>query len=263
MRQPDPIFPPVTFAASLRRLALALPFALAACATAPAPGGINDPLEPLNRGVHEVNVGLDRALVGPASDVYGGAIPKPLQRVVNNVSGTLDLPGDIVNGILQADAEGAGINSLRLAANLTFGVFGLFDAATAIGLPQRPTDFGETLHVWGVGEGIYVELPLLGPSTARDAVGLAVDIVANPVRVLASNKDRRAVTGVGLLARLGDRNRYSETVESILYDSADSYAQARLLYLQNRRFALGQSADAAPDGADGTFVDPYEDPYGQ
>ncbi len=233
---------------------------LAACSPAPVSQGINDPLEPLNRGTHSVNRALDRILVGPGSDAYGSVVPKPLQRAISNVAATLDLPGDIVNDVLQANPEDAGINSLRLAANLTFGVFGLFDAATAIGLPERTTDFGETLHVWGVGEGVYVELPVFGPSTARDAVGLAVDIVANPVRLLAEGSDANAATVAGLFARLGDRYRYSDTIESILYDSADSYAQSRLLYLQNRRFELGKATDAGPDDA---FVDPYEDPYGQ
>ncbi|MES2145479.1 MAG: VacJ family lipoprotein [Pseudomonadota bacterium] len=241
-------------------LLAALILTLAGCAAAPTPQGINDPLEQVNRGVHGVNRTLDRAIVGPGAKAYGTVIPEPVRRVVGNLAGTLDLPGDIVNDVLQANPEDAGINSLRLATNLTMGVFGLFDAATAIGLPQRPTDFGETLNVWGAGEGVYLELPVFGPSTTRDAVGLVVDIVANPVRVLADGRDARAATAAGIFSRLGDRYRYSDTVESILYDSADSYAQARLLYLQNRRFALGQTADAA---ANDTFVDPYEDPYGQ
>jgi phospholipid-binding lipoprotein MlaA len=237
---------------------------LAGCAARPMSEGIDDPLEPANRSVHQLNVALDKAIVGPGSDVYGKIVPKPLRAAVSNVAGTLDLPSDIVNDVLQANVEDAGINSLRLAANLTFGVFGLFDAATAIGLPQRSTDFGETLHVWGVGEGVFVELPVVGPSTARDTVGLLVDTVANPVRMMAEHpSDANAITLIGIFARLGDRYRYSDTVESILYDSADSYAQARLLYLQNRRFELGQSADPASGAADGAFVDPYEDPYGQ
>jgi phospholipid-binding lipoprotein MlaA len=241
-------------------VALVLPLAALLGCAAPVAQGINDPLEQMNRGTHSLNVALDGALLGPGAKAYGSVVPKPVQRVVGNVADTLDLPGDIANDILQANVEEAGINSLRLAANLTLGVLGLFDAATAIGLPEKPTDFGETLHVWGVGEGPYVELPVLGPSTARDTVGTVVDVVANPVRLLVSGKDATGATVAKLFARLGDRDRYSETYESILYDSADSYAQARLLYLQNRRFQLGQSAEA---GTNDSFVDPYEDPYGQ
>jgi len=124
----------------------------------------------------------------------------------------------------------------------------------------KPTDFGETLHVWGAGEGAYVELPFLGPSTARDATGTLVDLVLNPIQLLLPPDEAMAATVTKLFSRLGDRDRFSATVESILYDSADSYAQARLLYLQNRRFGLGQAG--AAEGADGAFIDPYEDPYG-
>jgi phospholipid-binding lipoprotein MlaA len=232
---------------------------LAGCAGTPGPGGINDPYEASNRKTHEFNRGLDRALVGPASKGYGAIVPEPAQRVVGNVARTLDLPGDIANDILQLNIADAGQNTLRLAVNLTMGVAGLFDASTAIGLPGKPTDFGETLAVWGVGEGVYLELPVLGPSTARDATGSLVDVVLNPVRLALPQREAMAATAAKLFSRLGDRDRYSETVESVLYDSADSYAQARLLYLQNRRFELGQS-DAAVDG---DFIDPYEDPYAE
>jgi phospholipid-binding lipoprotein MlaA len=261
MRFSDPWPLHVASVAGRCRVLLALPLLLVAgCATAPVPQGINDPLEPVNRGVHGLNLALDRVIVGPGSDAYGTVIPAPARRVVGNVAGTLNLPGDIVNDVLQANPEDAGINVLRLATNLTMGVLGIFDAATAIGLPQRPTDFGETLHVWGAGEGVYVELPVFGPSTARDAVGLVVDTVANPVRILADRPEANAATAADIFARLGDRYRYSDTIESILYQSADSYEQARLLYLQNRRFELGQTVDGASDD---DFVDPYEDPYGQ
>lgn len=244
----------------VRSGACAVPLLAVLGCAAPVSQGINDPLEPFNRGTHQVNVALDRALLGPGAAAYGSVVPDPVQRIVGNFAATLDLPGDIVNDVLQANIEDAGTNTLRLVANVTFGVFGLFDAATMLGLPENPTDFGETLYVWGVGEGPYVELPVLGPSTARDAVGTVVDLVANPVRLMTTGDQAAAATVAKLLARLGDRDRYSETYESILYNSADSYAQARLLYLQNRRFELGQAAGAATDDA---FVDPYEDPYGQ
>ncbi len=237
--------------------------ALGGCAGAPGPDGINDPYEATNRSVHDFNRGLDRALVGPASKGYGSAIPEPVRRVVGNVAGTLDLPGDIANNLLQFRIGDAAQNTLRLAVNLTMGVGGIFDASTAIGLPGKPTDFGETLHVWGVGEGVYLELPFSGPSTARDTVGAVVDVVINPVRLALPEREATAATVISIFSRLGDRERFSETVESILYDSADSYAQARLLYLQNRRFELGQDAPAADGAADDGFIDPYEDPYAE
>jgi phospholipid-binding lipoprotein MlaA len=236
---------------------------LAGCAGAPDPAGINDPHEPTNRKIHAFNRGVDRILVGPAAKGYGSIIPEPVQRVVGNVADTLDLPGDIANNLLQLRLGDAGENTLRLATNLTFGVAGLFDFSSAIGLQGKPTDFGETLHVWGVGEGAYMELPLAGPSTARDTIGMAVDIALNPVRLALPEKEAMAATAAKLFSRLGDRDRYSETVDSILYDSADSYAQARLLYLQNRRFELGQEAMPTDGSSDDGFIDPYEDPYAQ
>ena len=236
---------------------------LGGCAGPVGPDGFNDPFEATNRKVHDFNRGLDQTLVGPASRGYS-VVPEPVKRVVGNVAGTLDLPGDIANNLLQFRLVNAAENTLRLAVNLTMGVGGLFDASTAIGLAGKPTDFGETLHVWGVGEGAYLELPFSGPSTARDATGTVVDLALNPVRLALPQREATAATVMKLFSRLGDRGRFSETVESILYDSADSYAQARLLYLQNRRFTLGQSGASGADGAeDDGFIDPYEDFYAE
>jgi phospholipid-binding lipoprotein MlaA len=253
---------PILFAASRRFSGVALVcFAgLAACST-PQGGGINDPLEPANRVVHGVNKGLDRVLVSPGAKVYGGLVPDPVERGISNLADTLDLPGDIANDILQGNVEDAGANFARLGTNLIFGLGGLLDVATEAGIPENKTDFGETLHVWGVGEGPYVEMPVFGPSTARDAVGTVVDFALNPVAKVTKGKDATAATLAKILSRLGDRSRYSNTVDSILYDSADSYAQARLLYLQNRRFELGQTGGDA--GTDDGFIDPYEDPYAE
>lgn len=232
---------------------------LSACAQAPTPQGIYDPDEVQNRGVHQFNLALDRGLVGPGASGYGNFVPKPVQQGISNVAGTLDLPGDIANNILQFRLGNAAHNTLRLAVNLTAGVGGLFDPATVLGVTEKKTDFGETLHVWGAEEGAYVELPVIGPSTTRDTVGTLVDVALNPLRFILPSPESTYATLAKGASRLGDRNRYSDTLDSILYDSADSYAQARLLYLQNRRFELGQ--DSPPD--DSAFYDPYEDPYGQ
>lgn len=236
---------------------------LAACGPAPQPTGINDPLEPMNRAVHGLNKGLDTVLLRPGAQAYG-VVPEPVRQGVSNVADTLDLPGDMANHLLQGRIGPATTNFLRFGVNVVFGLGGLMDVATEAGLPRDSTDFGETLHVWGVGEGPYVELPGFGPSTMRDAVGLAVDLGLNPVNRVAKGKDATAVTVAKVLARLRDRGRYSNTVDSILYESADSYAQARLLYLQNRRFELSRGADAGGEGAAADdFIDPYEDPYAE
>lgn len=236
---------------------------LAACAGAPGPDGMNDPYEPTNRKVHEFNRSVDRALLRPVANGYGSVLPQPVQRAVGNVADTLDVPGDIVNNLLQGRIDHVAENTLRLGVNLTAGLLGTIDVATAMGLPDRSTDFGETLHVWGVGEGVYVERPFLGPSTARDATGGLVDLALNPVRLALPQREAVAANSIGLLSLLGDRDQFSDTVDSILYDSADSYAQSRLLYLQNRRFELGQDAAPGAAAADDGFIDPYEDPYAE
>ncbi len=253
----------LTVAGPLRFLLAAMGISLlTGCAGGVGPDGINDPFEPANRKVHDFNRGLDRVLVGPVAKGYVTIVPEPAQQVVANVANTLDLPGDIVNNILQLRIDDAATNTLRLGVNLTMGLGGIFDAATAIGLPNQPTDFGETLHVWGAAEGPYLEIPFSGPSNVRDVTGTAVDLLANPVRFLVPEREAMAATVLKLLSRLRDRGRFSNTVESVLYDSADSYAQTRLLFLQNRRFALGQS-DPTGATSDDDFIDPYEDPYAE
>ncbi len=238
--------------------------ALAGCAarTGPAAPEFDDPLEPMNRAVHELNRGLDRVAVRPAAKVEGAILPEPLRRGISNVAATLDLPGDIANQLLQGRIFDAATNTLRLGANLTLGLGGLVDFASAAGMPKLETDFGETLAVWGVGEGPYLVLPALGPSTLRDAVGEVVDIAFDPVGRVLHGRDARATTLLRLIARIDRRGRFGGTVDSVLYDSADSYAQLRLLYLQNRRYELQKHGIAGGDAAADSF-DPYEDPYAQ
>lgn len=257
-----------SIAARLARVTLAALAAcvLAACAGTTAPDEINDPFERTNRSIHAFNRGLDRAVVGPASKGFGAVVPEPAKRVIGNFANTLDLPGDILNNVMQLNIEDAATNTLRLATNVTMGVGGIFDAATAIGLPSAPTDFGETLHVWGVGEGPFLEIPFTGPTTLRDAAGTLVDLLANPVSNNLPSREAFAANALKLLSRLRDRDRFAATVESILYDSADSYAQSRLIYLQNRRFQLGQLdrvGEAGTADPDSDFIDPYEDPYAE
>lgn len=231
--------------------------ALGACARETVPVGFNDPYEPTNRRIHEFNRGVDKAVLKPLASAYGSIVPPPISQGVSNFAGNLDGPGDVVNDILQANPEDAVKNTARFLVNTTIGIGGLFDPATKMGLMGAPTDFGETLHVWGAKEGRYVEVPFLGPSTTRDFTGTVVDVVFNPLRLVLQEPETYWMTGAKLASRLGDRARYSETVDSILYESADSYAQARLLYLQNRRFALGQTGSAADASDDANFEDPY------
>jgi phospholipid-binding lipoprotein MlaA len=234
----------------------ALALMLAACqAPQPAPGTMHDPYEAENRATHEMNKRIDSAFFRGDE---GGA-PGPLGQAVSNVGHNLGLPRMVVNSLLQARPAPAAKNTLRFVLNSTIGVAGIFDPAGHwFGLPEETTDFGETLHVWGVAEGNYVELPIIGPSTERDTVGRVADLVLDPVTAAASLGEKAAVFALRLGARSVDRKRYASTVDSILYESADSYAQSRLLYLQSRRHKLGGEMAETAD-----VFDPYEDPYAQ
>lgn len=241
------------------RMVLAAALVLSACGAPPVARGITDPNETANREVHAVNVGLDRAVLRPTSRAYAAVVPPVVRRPVSTLATNLDLPGDIVNDVLQGNVGDAGHNVFRLAVNATLGVAGLFDPASAIGLERRDTDFGETLHVWGAGEGNYVELPVLGPSTERDLAGRVVDAALNPVRMVVPADAQAARRAVNAGAVLDARDRFRDTIDSTLDDSADSYAAARLIYLENRRFRLGQGGG----GLAQTGPDPFADPFGE
>lgn len=227
---------------------------LAACSTpgpGQAPDGIWDPNEEVNRKVHAFNKGLDQKVVGPVARSYDAAVPDSFQYSVTNLSDALGTPRTIVNQILQGDLPGAAGNTLRFAVNGVLGILWLADPATDLGLARNPSDFGETLYTWGLPEGAYVETPFAGPSTQRDRAGRIVDLFLNPLDSVIPTPERYYGTGVKVANGLGKRARFDDTVESILYESADSYAQSRLIYLQNRRFELGQATED-------TYVDPRE-----
>lgn len=239
---------------------LAAALALAACGAPPVARGINDPNEAANREIHAFNKGLDRAVLSPVSQAYAAVVPDPVRRPVTTLATNLNLPGDILNDLLQGNVGDAGHNVFRLALNATLGVGGLFDPASSIGLERRDTDFGETLHVWGAGEGTYMELPVLGPSTDRDLAGILVDAALNPTRLALPSEAQAARRAVNVGAVLDQRDRFRDTIDSTLYDSADSYAAARLIYLENRRFRLGQGGGA---GSGDAGPDPFADPFGE
>lgn len=234
-------------------VALALVAGLTACAKPQAGAAFNDPYEAANRRAYESSKRLDQALLRPIAVQVAKSPPATTQPIVN-FADNLGLPSSILNGVLQGDLKGAAGNTARLLLNTTLGLGGLLDPASDIGLNEKPADFGQTLAVWGVPEGAYLFVPVLGPSTERDAFGDLVDFFIDPFAVYAPHNlvvGRRVARVEGLVI---DRGRHLETVDSILYDSADGYAQSRLLYLQNRRYELGDAAGSA-------YVDPYADPY--
>lgn len=222
---------------------------LAAC-TQPGAGNmagdVFDPYEANNRKTHELNRALDKALVRPVGVGYTTIIPDDLETSIGNFASNLSLPGTVANNLLQGNIEGAFMNTMRFVFNSTLGFGGLFDVASEFEIEEVGGDFGQTLYVWGVPEGAYIELPVLGPSSERAAVGRAVDLFTNPLSYVLPSPDKYYGTAAGVASKVGDRGRYAETIDSILYNSADSYSQARGIYLQNRRFELGDG-DAAEE----------------
>ncbi|MGK7752800.1 MULTISPECIES: MlaA family lipoprotein [unclassified Roseovarius] len=247
---------------------LALVAALAAPGCTPTPAGhpagqVFDPYEEENRRTHAFNRALDRNLVGPAGKGYSGFIPDDVENMIGRFAFNLSIPGAVVNNILQGNMKGATEDTYRFLVNTTIGLGGLFDTASELNMPQATdADFGQTLHVWGVREGAYIELPLLGPSTERAAAGRIVDLFTNPLTYVLDEPENYYGTVASAATGLSDRGRYADTIDSILYDSADSYAQARSLYIQNRRFKLGGgSGGALEDPYDAELGTPLEDPY--
>ncbi|MFC3526953.1 VacJ family lipoprotein [Paracoccus mangrovi] len=233
--------------------ALCMIAALSACAANP---GADDPLEPMNRQVHAFNRGLDAHVVRPVTRGMSSGESKgesgPAGKAVaavGNFGSNLALPGKAVNHLLQGKPAPAVRTTFRFLVNSTLGFAGLLDpAAKDFALPEEDTDFGQTLAVWGVGEGPYLELPLVGPSNLRDATGRIVDLVADPVRPWLGRDTWLVGLGGRLVSKAGERGRFGDSVDSILHESADSYTQTRLIWQQHRRYELGQEGD---------YIDPY------
>ncbi|WP_422077406.1 MlaA family lipoprotein [Vannielia sp.] len=250
--------------ASTRRTGAALILALATLVAGCTPNtsgeAIFDPYEKQNRKVHAFNKRVDSGMGGGKGGGIGKAIPAPVTQGLSNISTNFSQPSYMMNHLLQGNMESAMRNFWRVAVNTTVGIGGIFDPATRIGLHDDATDFGVTLAKAGVPEGAYIELPILGPSTERDVAGKVLDTLLNPLQGVIAAEDQRKITVIRVLSRAGDRAKYSETVDSVLYDSADSYAQARIIYLQNRRGQTGDT-EAAEAEADEVY-DSYEDFYG-
>lgn len=229
---------------------------LGACSAAPAGVSVHDPYEAQNRSVHNFNKAVDENIFGAFSngDSDGPAVPEVIATPVVNFADNVGLPGMVLNGLLQGNIGSAATNSMRFIINTLVGVGGLMDPADAIGLLEVETDFAQTLAVWGAPEGAFLELPLIGPSTERDVAGMIIDALIDPLATYGTPSQIEYGTIAKIGARVVKRDQYGDTIDSVLQDSADSYAQTRLIYLQNRRFELG--LEAAED------VDPYADLYG-
>ena len=237
------------------RAALSL-IVLGACTPAPEGVSVHDPYEETNREAHEFNAAIGGMFGGDDDEVDDGpAIPVEITSKVVNFGDNVSLPGMVVNGILQGKIDNAFQNSARFVLNTTVGLLGFFDPATGLGLAEVETDFGETLSIWGVPEGAYLELPVLGPSTERALAGRIVDMIIGPLEFVGTKEQIEYATIGKIAGRVIKASEVGDTISGVLDDSADSYAALRLIYLQNRRFELGTTL--AQDVAD-----PYDDFYG-
>lgn len=232
---------------------------LSACSQQGDGVGHRDPHEDVNRRTHEFNLAVDRNLYQPASNAYGKGLSRGTRTGIGRVASNFALPGRVVNNLLQLDLEGAARNSFRFLINSTLGFGGIGDpAGNDFGLEEEQTDFGETLYKWGFGEGRYVELPFVGPSTERHTVGRAVDLFTNPLGYVLDSPENLLSPSAQLFARIGDRYEYASTIDALLYESEDSYAQSRNLYLQNRRYQLGlEVTEEETDEIDALFEELY------
>jgi phospholipid-binding lipoprotein MlaA len=243
------ILGPNLFRAALASAVLAL----AGCAGAPAPLPPldSDPLETSNRQAHGFNKALDQAAFGPVARGYGAAVPEPARNGVTNFVNHTRLPGGAIQYALQGRPVRVLETTTRFAVNTVFGLGGLLDPAAEMDLPYRETGVDETLHVWGVPTGDYLEIPIGGPGTERDWAGYALDIVADPLFYLTAGTASVALVGVRTVDLVHDRYKLDPALQTLLYDSADSYTAQRISYLQNMRARL----------QDGTEIEVLEDPY--
>jgi len=219
----------------LRRIAMVVCGAILVGGCASTPRNPDDPLEGYNRAMFAFNENLDKVLVKPVAQAYDAVTPKPVQTGVGNFFSNLADPWIGLNNLLQGKPAEALSDWMRFMVNTVFGIFGLLDIASEAKLPKHDEDFGQTLAVWGVGDGAYFVLPFFGPRTVRDAAALPLDLAADegwrPTHVPTRNTLRAldiAHTRASLLG--ADR-----TLEESTFDK---YAYVRDFYLQQRRYKI-------------------------
>ncbi len=216
---------------------------------------INDPMEGANRAVFAFNETVDKAVLEPVARGYRYVAPKPVRSGVRNFLRNLKSPVVMGNELLQGDLEGFANATGRLFINTILGVGGVFDIADQGGIPYEPEDFGQTLAVWGVGNGPYIVIPIFGPSTVRDGTGLLVDSFADPVRIYLFNTDREWLhyTRMGVSA-VDQREELLDIVDDLRRNSFDYYAALRSAYYQRRQALVN---DMDPDSAAGPEIPDY------
>jgi len=217
--------------------ALLMGAALAGCATVPSARDQenNDPFEPTNRAVFDMNTAIDTRVIKPVAEAYRAIFPPFVRDRIRMFIDNLTEPRILVNDLLQLRINAAGTTFGRFFINSTFGLAGLFDPAGEHGLPKQTGDFGETLYVWGVASGPYLVLPLFGPSKVRGAFGLAVDLYTTPpAHFFPGSAGVWVNVGVYTVSGFDLRARNIETLDQIKANALDEYAQFRSIARQYR-----------------------------
>ncbi len=224
----------------------------AGCATGPN-ANPKDPLEPMNRKVATFNDVLDENVLKPVATGYRDYTPQLLQTGVSNFFRNLSDALSTVNNGLQLKGHDTAESLIRVTVNSIFGIYGIFDVASEIGLDRHPEDFGQTLGYWGVPDGPFLVLPVLGPSTVRDSSVLPLEFSLDPV----SNHNITAERNVAVVMRVVEKRASLLTTTDLLSGAAiDKYSFTRDSYLQYRR---NQVFDGNPPD-DEVLVDPSAEP---
>lgn len=190
-----------------------------------------DPLEPVNRKIYRFNEAFDRYTTRPLAKTYREYTPSPVRRGIGNFFDNALYPVTVVNSYLQGKFLQGSSDLARFAVNTTAGVVGLFDVATPLGLEEHDEDFGQTLGVLGLGQGPYLMLPFIGPSSGRDLVGAGVDQFANPLNLIDDDTTRIALQAVYLIDLRAGFLGFDRSVRRAF----DPYILIRTAYLENRR----------------------------
>jgi len=229
--------------------ALALGLALAGCATTPVPAtDPADPDEAGNRAVFSANQALDRMFLSRTARTYNAAVPGFVRDRIHDLIVNLDLPGTFANDLLQGEPRRAGETLARLSVNATIGLGGLFDPATRrFAMPYHAEDFGQTLGRWGMSRDPYLMLPVLGPSSPRDTIGVLVDVGADPLNFIHFKQHTWWQAGREYMKVLDLRARNIAALEDIERNSVDSYASMRSLYRQHRDNEVHNGASDTKD----------------
>jgi phospholipid-binding lipoprotein MlaA len=246
---------------------LGMVLAVAACATPPSDpvaraefDRTNDPLEPMNRKILDFNLFLDRILIKPVAQGYRWIVPEYARNRMRNFLDNLNEPVIFFNDILQGEFTRANTTAGRFLFNSTFGIGGIWDRASQIGMEKQSGDFGQTLYSWGVPDGPYLVLPILGPSNPRDAIGIAVDSYMDPFFWgVTVHFHGTGATNSGLYrwiaTGIDERSRNIEAFDEIQKNAIDLYAQLRSLWRQHRASELRHGEPAPPDDQD-LYTDP-------